>query len=296
MPLYGIDEAKNFIELEPKPNLLINADFKSGIINQKGLTHYIVNNPYQTWIDVSIDKWLVANETELDVLSGKIKITGKKESSVFLQKFEQLGAGTYTIYVNVEEITGSPTVYIENLYNGEGDWNSIHQLKQGINEFTIEVPEGFNSFGFQLKGESVSATISEIKLEKGNVFSGMPLWIEKEELTKCKKFMQIINLGKSEHSAVGYGVSSYDCYINIPLSIEMDKNPSVIGLVGSTLKTTTTKGQISTSVKSLIASAKTLNGITIAFSVNDITNLGTYSPIIAEFTTNTDVILDSNDY
>src|SRR5699024_3147537 len=75
--------------MTPQDNLLINSDFRSGIINQKGQTSYTKGS--EDWYkSYSIDMWALQRGVQLNVNDGNIsvKCTNSNEPGYLLQKLD----------------------------------------------------------------------------------------------------------------------------------------------------------------------------------------------------------------
>lgn len=188
------------------PNLLMNSDFRSGIINQKGQTNY-------TGILYGIDMWLGATaSTKIIVNKGYISLLGTMRQ--FISGIPFKIGDKYTVCVNVNET--------DNVWTFD--------YKEGVTQhafsnFTVEVNMDTSNdrILFQIISTS-SINIYYIKMEKGSFFTGMPEWNKAEELIKCMYLFEkkIINVMCSQFGAT-------TCYANIPYSIPKIKTPSITG-------------------------------------------------------------------
>lgn len=186
MPLYirdGQGNAVYDIPITPQPNLLDNADFKSGIINQKGSTSYrgVDGDKF-----VTIDRWLSLG-TNVNVNDGSISIKDVRTSypeSYLIQNLREKANGTYTIYVNVESIVSGS---IELFFEHEG---ATHLDVEEEGKHVLTVSNVLDAEQFTIKLNDFEGTISEIKIEKGSIFTGMPNWDAGTELFKCYRFFQ----------------------------------------------------------------------------------------------------------
>ena len=168
------------------PNLLMNSDYRSGIINQKGQTSYTKGS--EDWGKMySIDMWALQRGVQLNVNDGNIsvKCTNSSEPGYLLQKLDYVGKATAAI--NIQSIIGE--VSLETAY-GE-----YELLKKGLNiityDFGFEQSQGWFSMRIS---EGATVVIDYMKLEKGSYFTGMPVWNNSEELTKCMACFRILDL------------------------------------------------------------------------------------------------------
>ena len=191
-------------------NLLINSDFRNGVINQKGATSYTTLNQY------GIDMWLLrSNSTvKLDVQTGSVKISATTNMIQFveLESGEKYHLSAYfdnQLY-ELDFIAGSTTATENDYLTSYRDTEKQKQV--------IGIREG------------VEKTIQFIKLEKGSRFTGMPVWNEAEELLKCQRYLF------SCYKISGYGFETgggnVHIYVNIPTP--MKKQGTI--RVGSTLQ------------------------------------------------------------
>ena len=169
------------------PNLLDNADFKSGIINQKGSTSYMGVDGDKF---VTIDRWLSLG-TNVNVNDGSISIKDVRTSypeSYLIQNLREKANGTYTIYVNVESIESGS---IELFFEHDG---ATHLDVEEEGKHVLTVSNVLNAEQFTIKLNDFEGTMSEIKIEKGSIFTGMPNWDAGMELFKCCRFFQPIKM------------------------------------------------------------------------------------------------------
>lgn len=210
-----LDGQGNLIQkgyITPNDNLLINSDFKSGIINQKGQTSYgYVDKPLLT-----IDMWLSYGvNVAIDVTN--VRVVNRQTSARTLRQYVNGDSGIYTVYVNVKTISGN--VYV-NLNN---DTSKNKKLVQGENIFQIIVlsTETLKSLALYLEANA-DVYIYSIKLEKGPHFTDMPTWDKSTELLKCCRKFQKMNITVPVLYSTDTATS-----VEIPFMVEMDKTPTV---------------------------------------------------------------------
>lgn len=203
-----------------RPNLLDNADFKSGIINQRGQEEYNYGvTASATGNRGTIDRW-ISNCTKVSVEDGKIHIEYDNSTaySYLQQKLSYVCNGDYTLYIKVSNVTDG-SMFIA--FNGNqsdkldisDDGEYVHTFKDVNNQDLLVM---FVGTGF--KGD-----IEYIKLEKGSVYTGMPVWNETLELLKClRRFVKISNYRIRQYS-------TQNTVLIHPLQfpIEMAQNPSI---------------------------------------------------------------------
>lgn len=208
--------------MTPNQNLLTNADFRSGIINQKQKSSYTTSGSEYT-----IDMWESIVSQKVDVFDGYIKLTNtQQESSYWVQQNgieSKCKAGIpLTIYVNVKSITGKSWVYFH-----QDDKDKQFNLKEGENVFVYMPNKDVTQIGIGLT-QSSSIEIYQMKLEKGYSFTGMPAWDEATELNKCLYYYERIYLAHwswftTAYCVTGNNSSSFPIYYKTKVS-----KPSII--------------------------------------------------------------------
>lgn len=173
-----------------RPNLLDNADFKSGIINERGGTTYTGKTGSITY---TIDRWWVSKSTSamLSVNNGYISISLPTLQSVgqFIE-FEPNGEMTIAVKLRNNDLK----VFTLDNYK-----NNIDALVYNFGEIDTDVSLRLLKYSsddkwqvviYNESGSTKEIDIEYIKLEKGSIYTGMPIWIEANELTKCKRYYQ----------------------------------------------------------------------------------------------------------
>lgn len=200
-----INELNGIVNVLAQDNLLTNSDFKSGIINQKGKTSYVVGTSSYIY---TIDMWKTKGMT-VTVNANSVTIKNSSGSSQVFQQIFTKPSDDYMAVVNVLSVTGNTYIDINNVKSSK--------LIQGLNNFEYTGEIGFFSIRVD---NGATIQIEFMKLEKGSFFTGMPVWNEASELLKCKsKFRKI------PQSFFGYGMSHY--LFIITDTEDMDKIPSV---------------------------------------------------------------------
>lgn len=173
------------------PNLLINPDFK---INQRGGSTY--SSQY------SVDRWKIYNA--LYNVSTKNLSNPNSSDGNFIQTFENLLNGTYTITVHCSSVTGKANF----TWGGESVIvkEEVVDLKEGNNIVTIKATD-LRFIGVLVK-PGASVIIDYIKLEQGSVATPFVAPNIAEELIKCKRFYKSI-----EFTEVFYSGTKSEEYI-----------------------------------------------------------------------------------
>lgn len=222
--ILGEDEAGNLLNLineikanEQKPNLLDNADFSSGIINQKGQTTYTITQQGGKF-NYFIDRWKVWVETgrtfTCNVKDGYIEVkiegidTGAMQQDVVLEDGVQ--------YIVTAKIDGE----IRQLLFTGGE-----TIK---NDYIKASGSGTSGYIAVIFGNTLRK-IEWVKLEKGSIFTGMPIWKKQEELAKCKRYFRPLPT-----TFIGYawGTDGWG-YQNCPDIMDMAKTPTITLVKGS---------------------------------------------------------------
>lgn len=209
------------------PNLLINSDFRSGIINQKGETQYIHYNGSRTY---GIDCWYVNGENSSMAINDKFLSLNLHNNGDFgcvlniNKDYEKYF--TFTIQRNLVEAQ-SVTFDVSTMNENKDYFFDIDDnTKIGI--YFWSSSKAYKAW-FYLKRDGIT-NIDFMKLERGKYFTGMPAWNEAIELLKCQR-----NLF-SCYKISGYGFETGEgnvyIYVNIPTPM---KKQGVIS-VGSTLQ------------------------------------------------------------
>ena len=177
-------------DLSPKENLLINADFKSGIINQRGDS--LNEGVAYAGSSYTIDRWKV-NKLKVTTYDDYLRIDNEdiiphSLTQPFLKPIKE----KCTWYINVKDM--SEDCYAWSYVDDSGKYNTVGYLSKGENvfvygavnqptlDFSISIPAG----GF--------IEIYQMKLEKGSVFTGMPEWDYMREWNNCRRYYKEIRV------------------------------------------------------------------------------------------------------
>lgn len=177
-------------DLSPKENLLINADFKNGIINQRGKP--LDEGVAYTGSSYAIDRWRV-DKLKVTTYDDYLRIDNEDITSHSLtQPFLKPIKEKCTWYINIKDM--SEDCYAWTYVDDSGKYNNVGYLSKGENvfvygnknqptlDFSISIPPG----GF--------IEIYQMKLEKGTVFTGMPEWDYMNEWNNCRRFYKEIRV------------------------------------------------------------------------------------------------------
>ena len=202
-------------------NLLINSDFRSGVINQKGQTTYDFSS--ETTSKLNIDMWVIT-KMKLNVCDGYIRIENNDTTSHSLsQNFSKQFSGKHLWYVNVKSVTDGAYLWTYKKL-GEPDYYRIGDLTHGENAFVY----GNDALSFQNFGISIPAggyiELYNCKLEKGKLFTGMPAWNEGLELLKCLQYATVIKAYTGVYTGRLDGTR---CTFLIPYPVKMKNKPTI---------------------------------------------------------------------
>lgn len=198
-----------------KPNLLNNADFQSGIINQKGQTSY-----QDTARDmVSIDCWIIQHSSKLTVNNGYISYQKGSEGSIMKQSLDISFLGkTFTLTVklkgqNPTSVTGKFTTGDE-IFKVFDDSNKNMWISKsgGNNKLTMWI----------MPKTTTLINIDFIKLEEGSQFTGMPYWNKEMETVKCQYYYKQFLV--TANTNYDYGNNEYAFYVTFP---NMNQTPTI---------------------------------------------------------------------
>lgn len=198
------------------PNLLLNADFNSGIINQRGQTTYTGSG-----LKYTIDMWRRRAGT-LTVGTNSITFTNSGSIAIGLEQVIDIDA-PITIYIKANVKQGQARLslfgsleYGDDLLNGSAD------IVTGENVFHLN---SGNVKIFQIIARANSSIeIESVKVEQGNYFTGMPTWNEALELLKCQRYLYFV--GSSSILNVRYDGSNLCINFKTPTSFV--NKPSII--------------------------------------------------------------------
>ncbi|MFR1688213.1 MAG: hypothetical protein ACLSVX_13645 [Massilimicrobiota timonensis] len=165
------------------PNLLMNSDYRSGIINQKGITSLDKSNGST---ELGIDGWI---QYGINIAVGPNYVTFANRTSsnhTVQQPLDIKGLKTgdkVTFYASAFNITGNVYIYLTGLDTQK------KKLVNGDNEFTFTLTSALERFYIELAPNAV-VSFNCMKLEPGEYFTGMPTWNKAIELSKCLPYYQ----------------------------------------------------------------------------------------------------------
>lgn len=200
-----------------RPNLLDNADFRYGVINQQGKTSYSGNAGSKIY---TIDRWYT-DGLSITVNNGSIGIVNthsdEYEFSQYVDKAKE--ASNYTIFVYIYRINlGSAKLVLYGL-NGD-EILRTEDLRTGSNLFTVFSSRGISRVS--IKCNVCNIWLSYIKLEKGNTYTGMIELNATDELIKCQRYSLYGNL----FGVVSTYVSGSISFV-VPIPVTLRKNPTI---------------------------------------------------------------------
>lgn len=193
-----------------KPNILVNSDFK---INQRGATSYEKQG-------YSVDRWKIWNVTVTPSTSGGITVKNDKytDSGTFLQYLENATEGDSTLSCYVTSVSGKVTMV--------ADDNSQVILKQGLN--VVHTNKSTKAFTIFLN-RGTSVTLKWVKLEQGTVATSFIAPNPAEELVKCKRYFQVLNVYEGFVGSVSY----WNLYTNFYVGAMRTTSPTITANVSS---------------------------------------------------------------
>ena len=190
----------------PQQNLLINADFKSGIINQRGQTEYNENNKY------SIDRWIIRANAQPNLIVNNNSVTLNNDSSLIQFVYLELGK-TYTF---AAMINGGLKTLTFNATNSSG----VIQ-----NEWLTSYFDGSNNcYCVGVRNGNGQKEISYLKLEEGSNFTGMPVWNYASEWFNCQRYLYFVD----SSSILNARYDGSNLCINFKTPISFFNKPSII--------------------------------------------------------------------
>lgn len=192
------------------PNLLINPDFK---INQRGATSY-------EQLGYSVDRWKIWNVTVTPSTSGGITVKNDKytDTGTFIQILENATEGDSTLSCYVTSVTGTVTMF--------ADDNTQVVLKQGLN--VVHTSNSTKNFSIFLN-RGTSITLKWVKLEQGKVATAFIAPNMAEEITKCKRYFQVLNVFEGFVGSVSY----WNLYTKFYVGAMRTTSPTITANVSS---------------------------------------------------------------
>nr|DAK84611.1 MAG TPA: tail fiber protein [Caudoviricetes sp.] len=187
-----LTQLSNFLGTKfSNPNLLINPDFK---INQRGKSTYS-----STGAGATVDRWLGTNAKTVVNSDNTVTVSSLSGTGYFTQHEENISYGKHTYSIYVQAITGTVKAFYKSKNSKDIE---LGTLKQGLNTFT-SVDDGFKSFFLNIAGGS-SVTLKYVKVEQGTVATAFIAPNMAEEITKCKRYFQVLNVFEGFVGSVSY--------------------------------------------------------------------------------------------
>ena len=247
MPLYirdGQGNAVYDIPITPQPNLLDNADFKSGIINQRGEDSYTGSTSKNVY---TIDRWSINTNTAntLSIENGYITCTLANNGLLTQYIDSELsGAITCAIKLKNEDLK----VVTVSAYSSAEE-NLIYdfgELETGVNVKAVKDVSTTNKWRLKFQnvsGSNKTLNIEYIKLEKGSIYTGMPQWDEILETYKCICKQFLLGNGWANQYPARSDASVHRIFIALPFKPK--KSPSVVILNETKNGNVTLSGNVS---------------------------------------------------
>lgn len=198
------------------PNLLINPDFK---INQRGKSTYS-----STGAGATVDRWIGTNAKTVVNSDGTVSVSSLSGIGYYTQHEENISYGKHTYSIYVQAITGTVKAFYK---SKDSEDNELGTLKQGLNTFT-SVDNGFKSFFLSIAGGS-SVTLKYAKAEQGTVATSFIAPNRAEELIKCKRFFQVLNVFEGFVGSVSY----WNLYTKFYVGAMRTTSPTITANVSS---------------------------------------------------------------
>lgn len=198
------------------PNLLINPDFK---INQRGKSTYS-----STGAGATVDRWLGTNTKTVVNSDNTVTVSSLSGTGYFTQHEENISYGKHTYSIYVQAITGTVKAFYKSKNSKDIE---LGTLKQGLNTFT-SVDDGFKSFFLNIAGGS-SVTLKYVKVEQGTVATAFIAPNMAEEITKCKRYFQVLNVFEGFVGSVSY----WNLYTKFYVGAMRTTSPTITANVSS---------------------------------------------------------------
>lgn len=163
------------------PNLLINPDFK---INQRGLTSYNISG-----FSYTVDRWRSSSKTVTVSDSGLTIQTD--DDCWFSQKFEKAIKGKVTLSIKISAINGKISL--------SPPANNLFITSPGVYSITLDNIEEYNLY----ITANTSVTIEWAKLEQGSIATPFVAPNPADELAKCRRFYELINMDTRHATLIG---------------------------------------------------------------------------------------------
>ena len=247
-----------------RPNLLDNADFRSGIINQRGFTTETVTG----WQKIgTIDRWIFSGAGNAMATLDDTEISISGDSSLIQTLSDIAPIGTYTLATTIESLSGTLKV---GLTFSDDTSETVDVESTGFFVHTFTTTKTIKSTIFRCKGSESSFSFSGAKLEKGSIFTGMPQWDFALEWYKCQRYLYVSRTTYTQYQE-SYIISGY-----ITMPCPMAKAPSVFELYLNNLFNSQTVAR-ETDISQFNGENKFLSTITLSKKIP----VGTYALSVA---------------
>ena len=197
--VYGYTESlskKQVVPMDMNENLLVNSDFRYGIINRRGLKSY---GYVADWTGC-IDNWDYLSYGGINHQKGYLEISPdiRNINTYFKQSISEI-IEQLTLAIKVKNVNG--TVSISS--------GGVKTTLESDNLYIINLLTGCRDVEINVSGNS-SVQIEFMKLERGSEFTGMPLYDNRLELLKCDKELLLWagSLAKGQLTTVN-GISNF---------------------------------------------------------------------------------------
>ena len=205
------------------PNLLINPDFK---INQRGQTSY----DFSTKSGYTVDRWFISRSKLTINSDNTITVDFTANGGVINQQLETVLNEQHTASINITRITGSIRFYIGTskfiTITSPGIYTITHDTD--ITQVSLYNPTGNNT--------TASCTVKWIKLEKGPIATQFVSPVIADELVKCQRYYQYINIDCSAAVLIdNFIFCNLSGLINMRVqpSVKISKNVTYLGYYGT---------------------------------------------------------------
>lgn len=216
----GAGDPKEYILAEMSDlmsdNLLLNSNWKSGIINQQGKTTY---DPVNQWT-LSIDGWIYFGQMQIFVQSGNIRLYSTSSNTgtcYFKQIIRRLKNKKHLWYIHVESISGTAKATVKSGVD--------IPLVQGDNFIEADVENGVLQCQINLSGKGVNLVIDEMKVEEGTIFTGTQPWNEAKESMSALESYQHSLFGILDPYFAGKNTNTFE--VIVMLKRPMRKSPTI---------------------------------------------------------------------
>lgn len=198
-----------------RDNLLINSDFKSGIINQKGIISLDKGNGET---ELTVDGW-ISYGINCSVSSNFVTFANRTSTMHTVKQPIKINASTkLTVYINAITVTGNIYVYLDG-YEGQKK-----KINSGDNIFVFSL-SSYVPKSFIIEFDpNATISINRIKLEYGDCYTGMPAWNYTLELLKCQRYF--LSIFVKAHNNSGSAGNKYFS-IDTMFPTYMNKTPTV---------------------------------------------------------------------